>query len=96
MSWSITDDEKIQECRDRLMIKYKELQSQLKPTEVIINNITQIQSRDVISYNDKREKITTKVIPKDKWNEDMTDKYRLKIKDECISRTNELLGEENG
>jgi len=93
MSWTEEDDTELQEYYDRLIKAQKELQAQLRPIQIIISNTTKIQSREVISYSDKRERIVTKIIPKDQWGEDMTDKYRLKIKEECLSKTNELLGE---
>lgn len=92
MSWTEADDQEIQECCDRLIEKQKELNPQIQAVQVILNNTIQIQTREIISYNDKREQIITKTIPKDKWDKEMTDKYRLKIKDECITKTNELLG----
>ena len=96
MSWTEADDKEITECLDRLIAAQRELESQLYPIQVTINNTAKIQSRQVTSYNDKRERITTKVLPKDKWGAKMDIKYRLKIKDECISKTNELLGVEDG
>ena len=96
MSWTEIDDKEIQECCDRLIEKQKELNPQIEALQVILNKTVEIQTREIVSYNDKKEKITTKVPPKDKWGEDMTDEYRLVIKDECISKTNELLGAEDG
>jgi len=93
MSWSDTDDAELQECLDRLQTKQKELQSQLNPVEIIINNTRQIQSRNLTSYTEKRKRKITKILPKDKWNNDMKDTDRLRIKGECIVKTNKLLGE---
>lgn len=93
MAWTDDDDSELQKYLDKLQTKQKEFQSQLNPIEIIINNIRQIQSRDVTSYTEKREQIITKIPPKDKWNNNMKDVDRLKIKDECINKTNELLGE---
>jgi len=93
MSWTDKDDDEIQECLDRLFTKQKELELQLSPIGIIINNTKQIQSRNITSYTAKRERIITKITPKDKWNNDMKDVDRLKIKDECVSKTIELLGE---
>ena len=78
------------------MIKAKkELEAQLNPINVIINNTAKIQSRQVVSYSDKQEQVITEILPKDKWGDEMIDEDRLKIKDECISKTNELLGVED-
>lgn len=93
MSWSETDDTELQTCLDRLLAEQKELESKLRPLGTIINNTKKIQSREYTSYNEKRERIITKIPPKDKWGADMTDVDRLQIKDECIAKTNELLGE---
>jgi len=93
MSWTETDDDELQESYDRLIQAEKELQAQLSPIKVIINNTAKIQSREVISYNDEHERIVTKIIPNDQWGEEMKYQYRLEMKKECIERTDELLGE---
>ena len=95
MSWTKTNDTELEECYDRVRAAQIELESKMIPISVIINNIARIKSKQSLSYNDKREKIITNIIPKDKWGEDMTDESRLQIKDECIAKTNELLGEPN-
>ena len=95
MSWTEIDDDQLQVCYNRLTTKQKELAVLLEPIQVIINNTVKIQSRTHTSYNDKREQITTIVLPKDRWGKDMTDEYRLIEKDRCISETNELLGVED-
>lgn len=92
MSWTETDDTELQECFDRLVEEEKELQSQLTSVGVLINNTREIQKREVISYTEDKAKRVTTILPKDKWGVDMTDEYRLTTKDECISKTNELLG----
>lgn len=93
MPWEEKDDTELQECIDRLRKRQQELESQINPIKVIINNTIRIQSRKRTSYSDKREMITTIITPKDQWGDDMTDEYRLKIKEECMEKTNELLGE---
>jgi len=90
MAWSETDDIELQESLDRLYSKQKELQAQLTPLETIINNSKSIQTRTLPNIA-KEEYII--ILPKDKWGDEMTDEYRLKVKDECIAKTNELLGE---
>lgn len=92
MSWTETDDSELQEGLDRLTVKQKELQDMITSLQVLINNTTKIKTREATSYTNKRERIITKILPKDKWGEEMTDEYRLKVKDECITKTNELLG----
>jgi len=92
MLFGESDDIELQECFDRLVKKQKELQSQLSPIEILINNTREIQTRIVISYTDKKAKRETTIFPKDKWGDKMTDEYRLKTKNECILKTNELLG----
>ena len=89
MSWSETDDIELQEYLDRLQAKQKELQAQLIPLGTIINNAKSIQTRILPSHVEGEESII--ILPKDKWGEEMTDEYRLKVKDECIAKTNELL-----
>ena len=93
MSWSETDDIELQEYIVRLQVKQKELQSQLIPIDIIINNVKQIQTRETKSYTDKREQKIIKILPKDKWGNEMTDEYRLEVKNECLAKMNELLGE---
>ena len=93
MTWTDTDDAELQESLDRLYAKQKELQEQLSPLDIIINNSKQIQSRELTTFNEARERQITKISPKDKWGVDMTDDARLAIKEECISKTIELLGE---
>ena len=93
MSWSETDDIELQKYLDRLQNKQKELQLELTPIDIIINNAKQIQTRETKSYTDKREQKIIKILPKDKWGDEMTDEYRLKIKNECESKTIELLGD---
>lgn len=92
MSWSETDDTEIQENLDRLQDKQKELQVKLTPIGTIINNIKNIQTRISPSFVKEGEE-PIKILPKDKWGEDMTDTVRLQIKKECIDKTIELLGE---
>lgn len=87
MSWSETDDKDIQENLIKLQIKQKELQSQLNPINIIINNANQIQTRERPFHKTGGQKI----IPKDKWGDDMTDEYRLRVKNEIITKTKELL-----
>jgi len=94
MAWTDKDDGELQECLDRLQVKQKELESQLSPIGITINIIRQIQSKETTSYTEKRESQIIKIKPKDKWGNDMTDKYRLKTKNECITKSIELLGEE--
>jgi len=91
MAWAETDDTELQEYLDRLQDKQKELQSQLTPLGTIINNTKSIQTKTLPSYVKEEESII--ILPKDKWGEIMTDEYRLKVKDECIAKTIELLGE---
>lgn len=93
MSWSETDDIELQACLDKLQNKQKGLQSQLTPIGIIINNIKQIQSREIISYSQNRKQKITKILPKDLWGETMTDNLRIQIKKKCESKTVELLGE---
>lgn len=95
MVWMESDDDELLKCYDKLIAAQRKLEAQIQPIQVIINNTAKIQSRQVTSYNDKLERITTKILPKDQWGQDMTDEYRLIIKDECISKTNELLGVEH-
>jgi len=93
VSWTDEDDAELEASYNRLSAAQKELESQLSPINVIITNIAKIKSKQSISYNDKREQIITKIPPKDKWGEDMTDETRLQTKNECITKTIELLGE---
>ena len=93
MSWTETDDKELQECLDRLLAEQKELESKLRPIGIIINNTRIIQDGESTSYNKLRERVITKIPPKDMWGVDMTDEIRLQIKNECITKTNELLGE---
>lgn len=95
MSWTETDDKELQECYEKLIAAQKGLEAQIQPIKVIIANVTKITIRQVTSYNNKRKQITTKILPKDKWGEKMADEYRLKVKDECITKTNEILGVEH-
>lgn len=90
MSWSETDDIELQESLDRLYSKQKELQAQLTPLETIINNSKSIQTRTLPNIGEEEYII---ILPKDKWGDDMTDGYRLEVKDQCIAKTIELLGE---
>ena len=90
MSWTETDDIELQESLDRLYSKQQELQSQLSPLGIIINNSKSIQTRTLPNIG-KEEYI--KILPQDKWGDEMTDEYRLEIKNECIAKTIELLGE---
>lgn len=96
MSWTETDDNELEESYNRLSAAQKELESQMSPINITITNIAKIKTKQSISYNDKREIIIIKILPQDKWGNDMTDEYRLKIKDECIAKTIELLGESDG
>jgi len=95
MSWTETDDTELEAIYDRLREKQRGLEFALKEVMVIITNAVKIKTIQNLTVNTKHEQITTKILPKDKWGEDMTDEYRLKIKDECITKTNELLGVEN-
>lgn len=103
MSWDDTDDAELQECLDRLIDKQNELQSQLTPIQTIINNSRVIQTRTQKQVVEKtvdnvtiKEDEIIKILPKDQWGVDMTDDARLIIKDECVTKTNELLGEPDG
>lgn len=89
MGWTDKNDAELQDCYNKLRENEGKLQSQLGPIMLILNNITQIQTKKLIASKDNQ---VTKIIPKDLWGKDMTDEYRLKIKDECVKRTNELLG----
>lgn len=93
MTWTDDNDKEVQECLDRVLAEQKKLESKLRPIEIIINNTRRIQSKESTSYNKKRERIITKIPPKDKWGEIMADEIRLEIKNQCIAKTNELLGE---
>ncbi len=93
MSWTEDDDTELQAYLDRLIDQQKELQSQLIPLAIIINNSKSIQTRTLPNIA-KEEYII--ILPKDKWGEIMTDEYRLQIKKECIDKTIELLGEPDG
>jgi len=92
MVWLESYDDELLECFDKLIAVQRSLEAQIRPIQVIINNVIKIQTRKVASYNDKRVQIITKVLPTDQWGTDMTDEDRIKIKDECITKTNELLG----
>lgn len=91
MDWKDSDDIEIQEYLDRLVTEQKKHQKVLTPLGVIINNLKSIQSRLSISQI-KNEK-SIKILPKDKWGINMKDTERLKLKKECITKTNELLGD---
>jgi len=91
MSWTETDDTELEECYARVKEAQIDLEAKMIPINVIIANASKIKSKQIITYNDKREQIITRIPPKDKWDEDMTDEYRLKTKDECITKTDELL-----
>lgn len=93
MSWKNTDDAELQACLDRLLKQHKKIESQLSPIENIIRNTKQIQTRELTTFNEKRERQITKIAPKDKWGETMADDVRLEIKNQCIAKTIELLGE---
>jgi len=93
MSWTDTDDAEIQACLDRLTKQHKKIESQLSPIENIIRNTKQIQTRELTSFNDKRVRHITKIPPNDKWGEPMADEPRLEIKNQCVAKTIELLGE---
>ena len=90
MAWTETDDTELQESLDRLYSKQQELQSQLSPLVIIINNSKSIQTRTLPNI---AEEEYIKILPTDKWGDKMTDEYRLQIKNECIAKTIELLGE---
>lgn len=93
MAWTETDDTELQACLDRLYDKQKALQSQLTPMGLIINNAKSIQTK--ISPSFVKEGFQSIIIlPKDKWGNEMADEYRIKIKEECMTKTIELLGEE--
>lgn len=89
MVWTDKNDSELQDCYNKLKENEKKLQSQLEPIRLLLNNITQIQTGQWIASKDRT---VTKIIPKDLLGKDMTDEYRLKIKDECVKRTNKLLG----
>lgn len=94
MVWEETDDTELQTNLDRLLEKQKELVSQLRPIENLIDNTRKIQTKtEISSVVEKGKKIDNviKIKPKDKWDDDMTDEYRLTTKDECVTKTNELL-----
>ena len=93
MSWTEDDDTELQAYLDRLIDQQKELQSQLIPLAIIINNSKSIQTRTLPNIA-KEEYI--KILPKDKWGDEMTDEYRLKVKNEILVKINELLGEPDG
>ena len=90
MAWTEDDDTELQENLDRLLNEQKELQSQLNPIEIAINNTRRIQTKTLPNIAEEEYII---ILPKDKWGEEMTDEYRLKVKDECITKTIELLGD---
>lgn len=96
MSWTDDDDTKQQEYLDKLMVKQQELQDTINPIQAIINilrgNQTKVQISYVVEDGEKVES-ETKIIPKDKWGDDRTDEARLEIKDQCITKTDELLAE---
>lgn len=98
MVWSENDDTEVQENLDRLLTEQKNLNSQLNPIEISINNFRRIQTKiQTTQITEKGKKIAqiTKIKPKDEWDNDMTDEDRLKDKDECVAKTIELLGEPN-
>ena len=96
MSWTETNDKEIQEYLVRLKNKQKEIQPILNHVEIIINNTRNIQTKIQTSYTvDKGQRIQriVKLKPKDKWGDEMTDEYRLEVKNEILVKINELLGE---
>lgn len=93
MAWTDSDDEELQECLDRLMAEQKKHQEILIPLGVIINNVKSIQTRQTFSHT-KNEK-SVKIFPKDRWGANMKDVEKLKLKKECIAKTNKLLGDPN-
>lgn len=90
MVWSDSDDEELEKCLDRLMVEQQKHQEILTPLSVIINNVKSIQTRTLISELKNQEQ---KILPKDKWGKNMKDAPRFKLKNECIAKTIELLGE---
>ena len=90
MSWQESDEKELQEYYDKLMIKDNKLAKQLEYIRVIINNTKKIQSRKVTPFNENKELIITIIKPKDKWGDEMTDEYKIIVKNECITKANEL------
>lgn len=89
MVWTEQDDKDVQECLDKLVGKQLELQAQLTPLSIIINNTRNIQTVETIKYTTKNKMI--KIKPKDQWGNEITDEVRLKTKNECMEKTTELL-----
>lgn len=91
MVWTDSDDVELQKCLDKLLAEQKKYQEILSPLGVIINNVKSIQTRETTSYT-KNSKKSVKVFPKDKWGVKMKDTEKIKMKKECIDKTNKLLG----
>lgn len=93
MVWNESDNTILQECLDRLVAKQREFQLLLTPIDIILKNLKQIQIRETISFTDKKEQVIIKIKPKDRWGNQMNETDRQKIKNEIVTKTNELLGE---
>jgi putative salt-induced outer membrane protein YdiY len=88
MSWTEADNAEVEECYNKLIAEESNLKQRLELFRVAITNTIAIRSRTIFTYDPE---MSTTAIPKDKWGETMTIEYRLKTKDECITKTNELL-----
>ncbi len=97
MAWNENDDKEVTEHLDRLQQNQKKLQLISNPSEIIINNLRNIQTKTQFGahtvVDNERIQQKIKINPKDKWGDEMTDEYRLQVKNECIVKTIELLGE---
>lgn len=98
MGWEEKDDLSLETHLSRLIEKQQELQPKLRLLEIAINNIREIQTKvQTVRINDKGQndiKII-KINPKNRWGDELTDKFRLDTKLKCFEKTRELLGELN-
>ncbi len=93
MAWEKSDDDKIDNCIDRLETEDKKLHKQLSKINILRHGARQIQAKKRVIQKAGKADIEI-ILPLDLSGEPMKDEYRLEQLGQIITKTDELLGPE--
>lgn len=93
MGWKESDDEKTDNCINRLNLEERKLNEQLAKIHLLKNGVSRIKTqKSVQTIDDKR--VLIDIPPKDLSGDSMNEDYRLLQLEKLVTKTDELLGPE--
>lgn len=91
MPWKESDNEKTDNCINRLNLEERKLNEQLAKIHLLKNGIGRIKTQKSVQTIDAKS-VLVDIPPKDPSGDSMNEDYRLLQLEKIITKTDELLG----